>query len=48
MSDKIHLLHKANPSRLGKVTVLANAEKPTQRVKQNEDAEEYVPKERTR
>ena len=48
MNNKIHLLHKATPSRLGEVVVLSNVYKPTERVKENEETEEYVPKERTR
>lgn len=40
-------LQKNTPSRLGEMVILSNAQKPTQRVKQDEEAEEYVPNERT-
>ena len=45
--DKDNLLQKTTPSRLGEIVVLSNAQKPMQRVKQDEETEEYVPNERT-
>ena len=42
-----HLLNKTKPLRLGEVAVLSNALKPTQRVKESEETEEYVSNERT-
>lgn len=43
LTEKLHLLYKITLSRLGEVTVLPNAQKPTQRVNENEGIEEYVP-----
>ena len=43
MNSKFHLLQKASPSRLGEVAVSSNTKKQTQRVKQNEETEKYVP-----
>ena len=40
--SKVHLLHEATPSRLEEVAVLSNAQNQ-QRVKENEEMEEYVP-----
>ena len=48
MNSKVHLLHQATPSRLEEVAVLSNAQKLTQRVKENEETEDYVPNERKR
>lgn len=35
--DKVHLLHETSPPRLGEVALLANAQKPTQRVQENKE-----------
>lgn len=42
MNDKINVLHKVTPSRLTDVAILANAQKPTQRIKEKEETEKYV------
>ena len=39
-----HLLHKATLSRPGDIAYLPNTQKQTQRVRQNEETKEYVPK----
>ena len=44
----IHFLHETPPSRLGEADVLSNVQKPTQRVKETEEIEKYVPNKRTR
>lgn len=41
--DKVHLLHQVTHSRLGEVAVSLTIQKPTQRVKQNEETEDHVP-----
>ena len=46
--DKVHLLHKTSLSRMEEVAVLPKAQKPTQRVKDNEETGDYVPNKRTR
>lgn len=48
LNDKLHLLHEATLSRLGVVAILPNSYKPTMRVKQIEETEEYVPNKGTR
>ena len=47
MIDELHLLHKASLSRLKEVTVLTNGQKITQKVKENEETEEYISNKRT-
>lgn len=49
LNDKIHLIYKVSASRQRKVSMSLNAQKLTQRVKQNEEmySEEYAPNERT-
>ena len=42
LNDKFHLLYMATPSIVREGVVLSNAQKPTQRVKENEEIEEYV------
>lgn len=37
MKNKVYPLHEVTPSRLREVAVLHNAQKPTQRVKENEE-----------
>lgn len=44
LNAKVHLPHKATPSRLA---VSSNAKNPTQRVKQNEETKEHVPSEKS-
>lgn len=44
---EIHL-HSTTPSRLGEVAVLSYAQKPTKRVKEDEEIEEYVSEKGTR
>lgn len=39
MNDKVHLLHKTTPSRLGNVAVLSNMQTPIQRAKEIEETE---------
>lgn len=48
VNDKVHPLHEATPSRLGEEAVSSNAQKPIQRVQEDEEAEEYVLNENTR
>lgn len=48
LNNKLHLLHEATLSRLGVVAILPNSYKPTKRVKQIEETEEYVPNKGTR
>lgn len=48
LKNNVCLLHEATSSRLGEVVVLSIVQKPTQRIKQNEEREEYIPNERTR
>lgn len=48
LKDKVHPLQKATLSRLGEVAVLSNAQKPTERIKENEETKENVPKEKRR
>lgn len=45
MIGEIHFLHKGAPSRLREVVALSDAQKPTQRGKENK--QECVPNERT-
>jgi len=45
LKDDSPLLHKPLQSRVGGVTVSPNAQKPTQRVRENKEAKEYVSKE---
>ena len=39
-----HLLHKATPLRQGDMADLPNTEKQAQKIRQNEETEEYVKK----
>lgn len=48
MIDEVHLLHDTRLSKLGEVFVLSNVQRPTQRVKENEEKEKHVPNKRTR
>ena len=48
MNNKLYFLHKAKPSRLGKMAISFNVEKPIQTINQYIDTEEYVPNERAR
>lgn len=48
MTDEVHRLHDTRLSKLGVVFVLWNVQKPTQRAKENEEKEKYVPNKRTR
>lgn len=48
MNDKVHPLHEATSSRPGDEAVSSNAQKPIQRIKEDEEAEEYVLNENTR
>ena len=45
--NKVDLLYKATTSRLEEKAILSSVQKPTQRVKENEETEEYVPNKRT-
>lgn len=40
MNDQFHFL-QTTPSRLGEVAVLSNAQKPTQKVKENEEVKMF-------
>lgn len=40
--NKIHVIHKTNSLKLGEVVISSNVYKSTQRVKQNEETENYV------
>ena len=44
MNIKVYLLQE---TRLREAAVLSNAQKPTHRIKENEETEEYVPNKRT-
>ena len=47
MNDKFHHLYKSIPSSLGEVVVSPiEKKKSTQRIKKNEEKEEYVPNKR--
>ena len=48
LNDKLHLLHIATPSRKRVEAVLSNAWKPTERVRENEEAQGYVLNEKAR
>lgn len=41
--DKVHFLLETSLSRLGEAALKANAQKPTQKSKENEEIEECVP-----
>lgn len=43
-----HLLHKTSVVRLGELAVFSNPQKPTQRVKENEETKEYISNKRIR
>ena len=47
-TDKLHLIYKTTLSRLEEVSVLSDVEKPTQKVKENEEIEDGVPNKITR
>lgn len=46
MNNKVQLLQEATPLRLKEVVALCNAKKPKQKVKENEETQEYVPNKR--
>lgn len=46
--DEVHFLHKTTLSKWGEIAILPNAQKLTQRVKENEETKEYVPNETVR
>lgn len=48
LNNKVHLLHRATIPIQGEMAVFYNAQKQTQRVKQNGETEETVPNEETR
>lgn len=48
VNDKVHPLHEVTSSRPGDEAVSSNAQKPIQRIKEDEEAEEYVLNENTR
>ena len=48
MIGKVYLLREASLSRLRKVAILFNVQKPTQRGNKNEETMAYVPNKRTR
>ena len=48
VNDKVHFQHNTTPSRLAEMAVLSNAQKPTKRVKENKEIEEYILDVRTR
>lgn len=45
---KVHILHETSLLRLGKVALLSNVGKPTQRAKENEGTGKCVPNKRTK
>lgn len=46
--DEILPLYKASLARLGEAVILSNVQKPTQKVKENEETRTYIPNKRTR
>ena len=42
LNNKVYLLYKANPLKVGAIAILYDKQKQTQRVKQSEETEEYV------
>ena len=41
LTNNVHFLQETNMSRMGEIAALCNAQKPTQRIKENEEIGEY-------